>query len=95
MAWRGRVLCGRVQHGDALLGKAFRGLAWLGLVRPCPARLRKVRLGAIEALRGLALYGTVLSCPVSYGRARLFEVLPGIVEWGPVRLGQVEFGSAW
>ena len=55
--------------------------------------LREVRLGAIEALRGLALYGTVLSCPVSLCRARLFEVLYGMAEWSPVRLGQVEFGS--
>lgn len=48
----------------------------------------------VSLWRGLALCSTVLSCPVRLCKAWLFEVWSAIVEWSPVLLGQVVFGSA-
>lgn len=93
LSWRGRVLSGRAQYGEALHCKVRHGsiLAWLGLVRSCPDRQRKVMQSSISACP--ALYGTVLSCPVRQRMARFFEVWSGMAVWGSVRLGQVLFGS--
>ncbi len=95
-----KVRCGAidVRYGPVVCSGARQcilrsGLVFLGLVRPCTARLSKVRFARfaiIEALRGLVLHGTILSCPVRYRKVRLCEdSFSKLSLWqGTVRLGE-------